>query len=174
MFFKNNFNVLRQLRTEVMAVALLVLSVSSYAQENEVIELQSLLDNSKSISKINSGEVEEIRSLVFELQPTIFVSSAGIKLLGEGEPVKAEVNSNDIGFLQAAKSDLKSVKLLIVSMEQKVNQNDNFDFSTLNSAHDLKYLLFTCSYNCDPARILNSAIKLPKGVRIFYTVSIPQ
>ena len=124
-------------------------------------------------SDITRSEVEEIQKLVYDLNPTIFISNAGSKIFGNEAPVNAETGVNNFQALTATNPDFNEVKLLKLKIEKPADLNSSLDLNSLSSFQNLKYVFVECTFECNLTRIKNMFSNV-ENVMILYIIATPQ
>ncbi|MGB7784702.1 MAG: hypothetical protein WBL27_01250 [Salinimicrobium sp.] len=123
---------------------------------------------------MNSQEVAQLKSLVYDQQTTVLILPKGTKTFGEGAALKAELDLSNLSSLEKSVSALKDIELMVLNLDEQTSLNRSYDFSALSSLNNLKYILVICSYQCDREQIENAFAGLPQEVLALYNISIPQ
>lgn len=149
-----------------------IFAFSATAQSTQ--ELGQAISTMK-LSSIKSvqDESSHINSLVNDLQPTVYINNGTIKTFSNAPYICADVDLLSLGTLIQTNSIFSQVELLKI----RINAGDIgsvLNLSNLTSFTNLKYIVFLCSYNCDPVAINNMYTgNSGSGITVFYQISIP-
>ncbi|HNZ42632.1 MAG TPA: hypothetical protein PLI16_10440 [Bacteroidales bacterium] len=153
----------------LIAVPALLLFFSTSIIAQEAINLETALTSKAPATQ------QVLKSLVFDVHPTICVENGTIKTFGNGPAVRLETDSKSFSSLYDADPIFDQVEIITV----KLNNPDDMKVVPLNLQNltgftRLKYILFLCNMNCNPNSI-NKMFKATTqdGFEIFYQVSIP-
>jgi hypothetical protein len=124
---------------------------------------------------IIQAKAVHIESLVYNLQPKIYIKGGIEKTFEETAPICAEVDAQSVSKLKEADPLFSQVEMITIKINSPEELNFVLDFQTLQSFGMLKYVNFLCSFNCDPALINKSFTNdSEKGITVFYTISISE
>lgn len=151
-----------------LIILLILIPSTSFAQKYEIFELNHILNtNNKSQSKTEPIDVERLRSLVYDLHPTVYFEDQQVKQYGEGKIVKAEVYPDSYSLLQDINSQYNSVEVLIFKNDEGFLPNIAFDIAKFKSFESLKYIYLNCTSNCSQSQI-QQMFTNAENVKIIY------
>lgn len=160
---------LRSKWVSLIAVPALLLFFSTNIIAQEAIKLETALMGRAPASQ------QVLKSLVFDVLPTIYVENGSIKNFGNGPAVRLETDSKSFASLYQENPIFDQVQIITI----KLNNPDDMkvvplNLQSLTGFTHLKYILFLCNMNCNPSSI-NKMFKTASqdGFEIFYQVSIP-
>jgi len=152
---------------------LFIVSVSYYSYGQTVFELGSKLAEMKGSSDTTLiREAARIESLVYHLQPTIYIEENVLKAYGETPAVRVRVDAQSVGKLLESNPLFSQVELITITINSPADLNFSLNLTSLPGFTKLKYIHFLCSFNCAPESFINLYIPNPQ-VTVFYVVSIP-
>lgn len=152
-----------------LAMPALLLFFSANVIAQDAVNLETAL-----MSKAPATQ-QVLKSLVYDVLPTICIENGTIKTFGNGPAVRLETDSKSFSTLYDANPIFDQVKIIIIKIN---NQNDlkvtPIKLQDLKGFSHLKYILFLCNVNCNPASINGMFQPLTHdSFEIFYQTSIP-
>jgi hypothetical protein len=142
--------------------AFILFSGSAYAQHQN-------LDLS-----IESGN-SALASLVFDVQPTVYVNAGSLEAVGEGSPVVMDVKLNDLGEIDFTSALLNHVSTVIIRLDETQQLTQSIDASSFSALSSLSNILLYCSIAADQNLISGiQLIGLPNNVNTYYTISVAE
>ncbi|HNW90090.1 MAG TPA: hypothetical protein PKN48_10540 [Bacteroidales bacterium] len=116
-----------------------------------------------------------INSLIYDVQPTVYVQNGMVQSFGNGPAKRVEVSTNSFDNLYETNPVFSDVEIITVKIN---NKNDlkmpGLNIQDLSHFTNLKYILYLCSINCDPVSINKMFTpEIHDGITIFYQISIP-
>lgn len=161
--------------------------LKSSAQNYEVINLESLLNSQASTQRAmvqksrmtksaSNSETEMniqlIKSLVYDVKPTVFIEDQQLKHFEDQAPEVADVSSNSLQLLKNDSPLFKKVELLKIKLNSS-SENIKIDFDELTGFKSLKYIYVECSFNCSVSDIENMFFNTG-DLKILYLITQPE
>ncbi|PRX51833.1 hypothetical protein [Salegentibacter salegens] len=125
----------------------------------------------RSQQNFDSQEVDNLKNLVFELNPLIVVQENEHVKMGEGAPKLVIVPSNYLSKLSSLKTELQSVNLILIK-HSTTNSAATLDLSSIKSG-SLKYVLIECDFECSVSNI-QGMLKNTSNVKVLYRTTKEQ
>lgn len=148
--------------------------INLFGQDYRTIELNSLLTSPANYSEVVDEEaVKEIHGLIYDLNPTIFISDSGSSVFGDEAPVKLEFDAGSFQELYTSNPAFNEVKLLAIKIEGPADYSNSLDLSTLPAFQNLKYIFVECAFDCDSTQIQNMFSNVDDVV-VLYLVATPE
>jgi hypothetical protein len=154
-------------------ISLLVIKVSA----QEVRELNSVLSG-------NNTEVNRLRSLVNDIQPTLFFQQS--EVIGDKveAPVIIDADAASENQLYTNNPKFNSVEIIRIRINSPEDMKLVLDISRLESFTNLKYIYFLCAFDICEEQSSKSACEIGKiskmmssggnsKIKFFYEISIP-
>lgn len=154
-------------------IPLLVLRVSA----QEVRELNSVLSG-------NDVEINQIRSLVNDLQPALYYQQG--ELIGDRvvTPLLIDTDAASLNQIYANNPQFSNVQIIRIRLNSPEDLNVNLDISRLEFFPNLKYVYFLCTFDicedessksvCEIGKISKMIISGESSkIKFFYLISIP-
>jgi hypothetical protein len=149
----------------VLPLLIMLLSINLSAQN--ALELGNAMNSPNAIAN-----QETVKSLVSDLHPTIYIEDGVLKSFGDGPAVCVNTDSKSFNKLYETNSLFSQVKLITVVVNSPNDINTSLNLGTLTGFTNLEYVLFLCSFDCDPAMINNMFTpELHNGITVFYLIS---
>jgi hypothetical protein len=158
-----------------LSVCLLLIVYATGSSAQGVQELGQAI-NSMKLSSVKAVQDESIHlnSLVNDLQPTLYINSGVIKTYNNTPCVCADVDILSINKLSESNSLYSQIELIKIRINPGDASNLVLNLATLQSFTNLKYVIFLCSFDCNPALINNMYLPASgSGVTVLYQISIP-
>ena len=160
--------------TFIMFLIIIFLSFKLNAQDSkELGKTINLLLSSSSAS--DNDLANHLKSLVYNLQTTVFLENGNIKTLDDKSPVCADVDAQSISLLSETNSLFENVELITIRLKSSQDISNIIKLASLKSFHKLRFIVFLCSFNCDSALI--NKLYLPDSnsvIPVYYLISIPE
>lgn len=128
----------------------------------------------ESKDKAVSIEVDHLKSLVFDLQPKLYIHKHEEKRSSDEPPVCINADANAVDVLYKTNPLYEHVELITIILNSANDLDFVYDLSRLKSFSKLKYIQFLCSFECDPSQIRLNQGEPETGIIVFYRISIPQ
>lgn len=145
-----------------------VFVLSFILSQAQVVEQKAMM-----AAMSDPNEVARLESLISDLQPTVYISSSGIKSDDETTPVCVDLKATDVAGLYAENEIFGSVELITVKVRRSSDLGNLLDLSRMASFTGLKYIRIVCEIECTAAQ-LNAMVNTGgSGVKVFYMISIP-
>ena len=144
------------------------------AQSYEVKKIDELLGTKKKLStnKMVSKGQTSLESLVYNVNPSIFIENGNIQAYGEVSPLVAEIDLKDWNILKKNNPLFNSVKL--IKFKYGVNDIKNgLDLSLLKDFKQLEFIYIQCTFNCNTSA-LEQLFQNVNGIKITYLVAITE
>ncbi|PKD17860.1 hypothetical protein APR41_18390 [Salegentibacter salinarum] len=116
-------------------------------------------------------EVENLKNLVFELNPLIVVQENEHAKMGDGPAKLVIVPSNYLSNISSLKTELQSLELILIKHSSD-NSAATLDLNSLKSSA-LKYVLIECDFECSVANI-QDMLKNTSNVKVLYRTTTEQ
>jgi len=168
-----------------LAIFLMVIVLDGSAQNYEVINLERLLNSETTTQKssvqkasVNKSsltpkmDIAQIRSLIYEVNPTIYIENGEIKFYGEGNPTVGDLNINEWETLKTDNPYFNSVQLLKIKYDGNI-ANRGFDLSQLKAFNNLEYIYIQCTSKCSMVA-LEDLFENVDGISIVYLITITE
>lgn len=140
--------------------------------------IQKYSDIINNILASNDGQgtanAAHLESLIYDVHPKLYLNENGIINNNVSNPVCINAEPEALNYLYEPNPLFEQVELITIDISNAYELNFVFDVSALQGFSNLKYIMFYCSYNCNPALI---RLKMPdneNGITVFYHISIPQ
>lgn len=169
-----NFN---RIQTSIVVIALvfiiiLLTNVTVYSQNTRELT-QAIQSLQKSSTSLDHSKSEKIKNLVYDIQPTVYISSKEVKTFIDGKPLVADLDISEISKLYSKKSIFEKVELVKIRVNNPTQANTKLNIPLLAHLTSLKYVQFVFSYNTSSRNI--DALYVPDGrVSVFYTIELPE
>jgi hypothetical protein len=163
----------RRAMMSVLLILMLVFSIlKTFAQDAK--ELGTTLSSMKASSDASiQSQAAHIESLIYYLQPKLYINNGVEKKYGEVSPVSVESDAQSVSNLNEVNSLFSQVELITIKLNSPEDLNFVLDISTLHSFVNLKYIQFLCNFNCAPSLINKLFLqKNNSGVTVYYNISI--
>jgi len=166
---------IKQALPVLLLIILFLISTQNLKAQN-IKEYSDLANSITSADKQNgSSEAKHLKSLIFDLNPKIYIYNKEDKRYGNEPPVCLNTDVNSIERLYEANNLFEKVELISININNPSELNFILDFSKLNSFINLKYVQFLCSFECDPILIKQLYKENSKtGMIVFYRISLPE
>ena len=160
----------------ILVVALaFAFSSSGYAQQVRGLN-ETLSTMRSSTDKSVNQEGASIHSILFNLQPTIYLSDSNVSRGSEVAPIRITSDVRSIHLINDAQ--FKTVEALIINVENE-RELQNLRFSGFDQLENLKYIHFQIAF--EPSDIdsvrnkINTALEknTTNKVKVFYTIASP-
>ncbi|WP_405198559.1 hypothetical protein [Christiangramia sp. LLG6405-1] len=167
-------------RLTALLVFLFAFALKGTAQEYEIINLETLLNNKErvqktssqksSINKNNTGNsinIERIETLVFDVSPTLYIQNNNVEQFENATPTLASIEDDSYSLIYSDNQLFQNIEM--VKLRFYKNRNIVIDVSKMNSFSSLKYFFIQCESSCtekELAKIFSNA----KGISILYQV----
>lgn len=166
-----NTLILTNVKRAIFILSLVIIGLSTYGQT--AVELKSkLIEMKGSGDTLISKEAARIESLIYNVQPTLYIQQGVERTYGETPPVRVTVDSQSVNNLKDANPLFSKVELITIKIDNTDDLNLSLDLTALSGFTNLKYIHFLCSINCAPEDITKLYTANP-GVTVFYIVSLP-
>jgi hypothetical protein len=163
--------VVTNVKRAIFILSLVIIGLSAYGQT--AVELKSkLIEMKGSEDTLISKEATKIESLVYNVQPTLYIQQGVEKTYGETPPVRVTVDAQSVNNLKDANQLFSQVELITIKIDNPDDLNLSLDLTALPGFTNLKYIHFLCSINCAPGDIAK-LYTLNPGVTVFYIFSLP-
>jgi len=131
------------------------------------------LNSVKSQSSLAS-EVVHLKSLMFELQPSLYLHSQTEKQDNKTLPVCLNTDNESIAKLYEANPLFSEVELITIYLKSQKDLDFILEVSRLLSFKKLRYIQFLCGFEC-VADLIRPHYKSDSGsgIVVFYRISIP-
>ena len=174
---KQNYRIMKM--NSLFKLLILVLFANTLignAQENYSITNFDQLIGEQSTQTRNqqnfdSGEIENLKNLVFELNPLIVVQENEHAKMGDGAPKLVIVPSNYLSNISSLNTELQSVVLILIKHSSN-NLVTSLDLSSIKST-SLKYVLIECDFECSVSNI-QDMLKNTSNVKVLYRTTTEQ
>tara|TARA_R100000655_G_scaffold108041_1_gene159327 strand:+ start:649 stop:1188 length:540 start_codon:yes stop_codon:yes gene_type:complete len=165
----------------IITLIMVFLSASSgIAQENKLINLETLLNSNEGAQKIslkktqlnkrntsNSINIQMIESLVYEVSPTVYIQNNNVEHFEDAAPVLASMEDDSYRLIYTKNSLFEKVEM--VKFRYNMNTRWNIDVSQMTSFSNLKYFLIECEFDCTEKE-LAALFSNAEGITIIYTI----
>ncbi|MDT0678222.1 hypothetical protein [Autumnicola musiva] len=147
---------------------------SSSAQNYKAYNLDQILNTAgKAGTLFDVAQTEKVRSLIYDLNPTIFVKDQSIKSYQEENPLVLRVTPDSWNVLTGTNPIFNSVELLTLELPQVNNISGLLDLSELSSFNSLSYIFVECTGTCTASQV-EQIFRSTKNITVFYLVTTPQ
>ena len=157
----------------VTCILFLVFQVSA----QEVKELNGSLSG-------NNAETNKLRSLVNDLQPTLYFQQNEQVGNNVEAPLLIDSDAASVDQFYVKNPEYNSVELIRIRINSPEQMNLFLDISKLDSFINLKYIYFLCAFDLCEEQSAKSACEIWKiskminqgtntGIRFYYLISIP-
>jgi len=138
-----------------------------------VSELKSkLTELNASGDSVMIKEATTIESLIYTIQPTLYIQQGVQKTFDQTPPVRINMDAQSVNKLSDTNPLFGQVELITIKIDSPTDLNISLNLSALPGFINLKYVYFLCSFNCSPEDITKLFTPNP-GVTVFYIVSLP-
>jgi len=146
---------------------------NSYAQSIKQFDevLNSMLASGQ---EQGNADAAYLKSLVYDVQPRIYVHGDGLKKISEKAPVCVTATPQSLELLYETNPLFEQVELITVKISNARDLNYVLDMTRFKSFSKLKYVHFLCNYDCDPALIRLQWPQASGSVIVFYQISLPE
>lgn len=156
-----------------LIILLFLTPLSSFSQKYQALDLDHILKaNNKSQMSSNSVDYEGIKSLVYDLHPTVYIEDQQVKNFDEDKPIKVEVYSNSINLLTTKNPLFNSVELLVFKSFDG-HTSTQIDISGLQSFENLKFIYVECAANCSVSTI-EKMFSNTGNIPVIYQITTPE
>ncbi|SFG18669.1 hypothetical protein SAMN04488033_1352 [Salegentibacter agarivorans] len=174
---KQNYRIMKM--NSLFKLLILVLFANTFignAQENySITNFDQLIGEQSTPTRnqqnFDSGEIENLKNLVFELNPLIVVQENEHAKMGDGAPKLVIVPSNYLSNISKIKTELQSVVLILIKHSSN-NLYTSLDLSSIKSTA-LKYVLIECDFECSVSNI-QDMLKNTSNVKVLYRTTTEQ
>jgi len=172
---KNQINtslpILINSRILLIVSIILILSCNVKAQSgNELHKFN--INSDKSISSTET-ELSEVRSLYYELQPSLYYGNPSSDK-SKDAPVVGFVNTENFSSLYASNQINKSIKMLVIDFNYNEIQSP-LDISALKNFDSLRYIVVRCSESCTSAQISRLLVNdSNRNLQLYYIIDIAE
>jgi hypothetical protein len=144
-------------------------SAQNIKEYNDVI-------NSLPVSKdlAGSSNAGRLQSLVYNVQPKLYIHKQEVKNSSEELPVCINTDANSINILYGANRLFERVEMITILLNSPGESDFILDLSKLKNFPNLKYVHFLCSFKCEPS-LINKLYQenSSTGIIVFYQISVP-
>lgn len=146
-------------------------SVRVYSQTKELH--QSIQSLQKSPTSLDQTRAQKIKKLIYDIQPTVYITKREAKTLIDGTPLVIDIEITEISKLYSKNSNYDKVELLKIRVNNATQANTTLNIPLLTHLKSLKYIQFVFSFNTSPSSI--DALYVPDArVSVFYTIELPE
>lgn len=147
-------------------------SVTVFSQNTKELH-QTIQRLQRSTTSLDQIKAENLRKLVYEIQPTIYIINHEVKTIGEGKPLVGELEISDISTLYLKNSIFEKVEFLKIRVLNPTQAKTILNIPLLVHFKSLKYIQFVFSYSISPDSI--DALYVPDSrVAVLYSIEIPE
>lgn len=168
-----NCRLLHAMKVKGLILLLFIVSANFHSFGQTVYEL-----NSKLSEMLGSGdttiinEAAHIRSLITDLQPTVYVDDV-VKANNESIPVRADVQAGAVDKLKIHNPLFEQVELITIRINSPADLATVLDLSLIQGFTNLKYVRVLCSFECAAEQISPIVTGNTLGIKVFFSISIP-
>lgn len=168
---------INRIQTSIVVIALvfiiiLLTNVAVYSQNTKELT-QTIQSLQKSSTSLDHSKAEIIKSLVYDIQPTVYITNREVKTFIDGKPLVGDLDISEISKLYSKKSIFEKVELLKIRIKNPSQANAKLNIPSLAHLTSLKYVQFVFSYNTSSTSI--DALYVPDArVSVFYTIELPE
>lgn len=128
-----------------------VLISSPLAAQQKISEINSYISTIE-----DSNKTSELESLVYNVQPTVYLNNGTFDPKGEGAMRVASVNANEIEKLKQGHGSLQSVRLLLISFKDLQElQAFRLQPANIGSMPNLAYVILSLGFEGAPAEMIS-------------------
>lgn len=120
-------------------------------------------------SLANSLNVQNVKSLIYNTQPSIYYFSDVEKIFGE-KPKNLFTNFNSLNNLNTAISLKNNIEIVTIKLENKNQLNSTFNLELFSSFKNLKYIYILSTFDTNAQAISNMIIGINEKYSVFYNV----
>ena len=120
------------------------------------------------------ADASHFKSLIYDVQPRLYVHEDGLKKISEKAPVCVTAGPQSLELLYETNPLFEQVEMITLNISNARDLNYVLDMTRLKSFSKLKYVHFLCNYDCDPALIRLQWPKSTGSVIVFYQISLPE
>jgi hypothetical protein len=158
-----------------------ILSFNITAQDIKYYKVEN--EPSKTLEIINDKEInlERLESLLFNLNPTIYLSDSEQRLHGNGAAVVLDSDVQSLNELYKSNQTFNQVEIIKLSLNSISDLNLKLNVDELSSFYRLQYIFVEFAFDvcgdqndsCLPSRIKNLISGVDSNVIVLYKLSIP-
>jgi len=117
-------------------------------------------------------QAAHLDSLVFKIQPKIYISNFVETVSGETAPVCVDSDALSVSMLSESKPLFQTVELIKIRLNVPEDLSFVLDLTALPGFGNLKYVQFFCGYDCNPQAISALFLSNNPGITVFYNISV--
>lgn len=114
-----------------------------------------------------------LNKLAYELNPTLFIKNGEIQPISDETPICCDIDAPFIAILYTDNSEFESIEYLSIRVSD-LNSIQALDISRLISFKSLKFVHLIFQIECSTEFINNLATTEGSGIKLFYSIQIPQ
>ena len=161
------------MHSRILLIALIILLLSSNAKAQSNNELHKFNRNSDKALSTSEAEITEVRSLFYELQPSLYYGSPSSDKSKDAQVV-GFVNTENFSSLYASNQINKSIKMLVIDFNYNEIQSP-LDISAIKNFDSLRYIVVRCSESCTSAQISRLLVDdSNRNLQLYYIIDIAE
>lgn len=147
-------------------------SVTVFSQNTKELN-QTIQLLQKSTTSFDQLKAENLKELVYDIQPTLYIINREVKTTGEVKPLVGELEISDISTLYLKNSIFEKVEILKIRVLSPTQAKTILNIPLLADFKSLKYIQFVFSYSISLTSI--EALYVPDSrVAVLYSIEIPE
>ncbi|MGL2963686.1 hypothetical protein ACSVH2_07695 [Flavobacterium sp. RSB2_4_14] len=127
------------------------------------------LQRTASPSTANSLNVQNVKSLIYNTQPSIYYFSGVEKVYGE-KPKNLFTDLNSLSNLNNAISLKNNIEIITIKLENANQLNSSINLELFSSFKNLKYIYIVSSFDTNAQAIANMIVGINEQYSVFYNV----
>lgn len=164
----------RSIRAICNLIFLSLLFYCAQVHSQEIIDFRARVAALKqSAQQADNDKAARLISLSDKLQPTLFLSNGNIKKYGQGPALCIDADAASLSMLSTPDTAASQVEFIRIRIKSASEASLILKSSDLQSYSRLKYVLFFCSFNCNPLTIKSmyqkNSVVSPE---VFYEISV--
>lgn len=142
-------------------------SASMSAQDVKILEVKTLKEGEAS----NEVNVKEMKSLISELLPTVYILKGKVSNYGTTSPIKLETDIQGIKDISILSSKLGNVKIAKISLNSTSDLNAKINTDDFKSLGLLKYVYVVANFEAKESQIANMIVNNNPEIIILFSAS---
>lgn len=102
---------------------------------------------SQSLISMNASEAEHLKSLVEDLQPSVYISESSLEQYGDQLPKVANCEITSVGRLYELQQLYSSIEIIRININSASELSYICDYTQLSGFYSLKYILLVFQYD---------------------------
>jgi len=148
---------------------------------------QNVKELSIAVSELEKSSIKEgteLKQLLFDLQPTVYIKNGAVVRGHAATPVRINTDALSLQLLNQPNELFSTVKALVINIQNESDLNRISSMGTLSSLTNLKYVHIQCAFEICPKQLHKADCEIAKigslinkemnsELNVLYSAAIP-